>query len=136
MAYDGQVSGLIDQLYRQMSDDFNTPQAVATAFELVTHINTIDSGQRDLSDLSGATVDRLKTEFTGFVDIVLGLTQTDQGSDDSRRLLGGVVDLLISIRSEARNRRDFDTADRVRDQLADLGIRLEDGRDGTTFSVE
>ena len=49
--------------------------------------------------------------------------------------LSGVVSLLIQLRKEARDNKDFDTSDKIRDQLAALGIQLKDGKEGTTFSV-
>ena len=43
--------------------------------------------------------------------------------------------MLIQFRKDARENKDFATSDKIRDQLAELGIQLKDGKEGTTFSV-
>ena len=45
------------------------------------------------------------------------------------------MEILIQLRKEARENKDFATSDKIRDQLAALGIQLKDGKDGTTFST-
>ena len=65
---------------------------------------------------------------------MLGLEHaTNQGQDTGQ--LTGVVNLLIQLRNEARANKDFDTSDKIRDELAELGIQLKDGKEGTTFST-
>jgi len=49
--------------------------------------------------------------------------------------LNGVVEMLIKMRKEARDNRDWALSDKIRDELAGLGIQLKDGKEGTTFSV-
>ena len=53
--------------------------------------------------------------------------------DDSK--LSGTVELLIKLRKEARENKDFALSDKIRDELIELGIQLKDGREGTTFTV-
>ena len=64
----------------------------------------------------------------------MGLEHKGEIGQDSDKLLG-VVELLIQLRNEARNNKDFATSDKIRDQLLALGIQLKDGKEGTTFSV-
>ena len=69
-----------------------------------------------------------------FIFDVLGLDHKLDVQGDLDKL-PGVVDLLIQLRNEARANKDFATSDKIRDQLAALGIQLKDGKEGTTFSV-
>ncbi|NQZ70382.1 MAG: cysteine--tRNA ligase, partial [Lentisphaeria bacterium] len=64
-----------------------------------------------------------------FVDGILGL-RSELASDNSK--LDGIMQLLISLRKDARDNKDFDTSDKIRDGLNELGIELKDGRNGGT----
>jgi cysteinyl-tRNA synthetase len=55
--------------------------------------------------------------------------------EDSSDKLSGVVELLISMRKEARDNKDWALSDKIRDELSAIGIQLKDGKEGTTFSV-
>ena len=111
-----------DTRFREaMDDDFDTPAALAYVFELVRHANTaLDAGDTDAVAGLLATVRELCRSF--------GLEIADGASNDDAE-----IDALIVARNEARARRDFAEADRIRDELKDRGITLEDGPDGTTW---
>ena len=107
-----------------MDDDFNMPLAIAALHELVKAINTA----RD----NGATDDQLKPaqatlrELTG----VLGLRlQEKQGSGDADKF----IDLLVEVRSEARKQKLWAFSDLIRDKLNELGVTIEDTKEGTTW---
>jgi cysteinyl-tRNA synthetase len=107
-----------------MSDDFNTREALAAVFDYAREVN------RGLTvGLGTAALDAAADAFGTFGDI-LGLFRAT-GQDAA--LTDGLVDLLISLREDARKRKDFATADRVRDALSALGIALEDTRDGVRW---
>ena len=55
--------------------------------------------------------------------------------EDSSDKLSGVVEMLIAMRKEARENKDWALSDKIRDELGALGIQLKDGKEGTTFSV-
>ncbi len=76
----------------------------------------------------------LQQTIEAFVFEVLGLERKSDMTNDSDKL-AGVVELLIQLRKDARDNKDFDTSDKIRDQLAAMGIQLKDGKEGTTFSV-
>ena len=75
----------------------------------------------------------LKKALNGFVFDVLGLT--NENSQDNSEKINGVVELLIKLRKEARENKDWALSDQIRDELIVLGIQLKDGKEGTTFSV-
>ena len=117
--------------YDAMNDDFNTPILIANLFEGVKHINLIKEGKEQLS----ADDKKILIEtMNSFVFDVLGLENNSDSGRDSEKL-SGVVELLIQLRNEARANKDFGTSDKIRDQLAALGIQLKDSKEGTTFNV-
>ncbi len=116
--------------YAAMNDDFNTPMLISNLFEAVKAINQIKDGK---ASLTSEDLELLKTTLNAFVFDVLGLqNEAEQNSSDK---LGGVVEMLIKMRKDARENKDWALSDEIRDKLLDLGIQLKDGKDGTTFSV-
>ncbi len=117
--------------YDAMNDDFNTPMLTANLFEGVKHINLIKEGRETITK---ADKDLLIEAMQVFVFEILGLENQDSISQNMDKL-SNVVGLLIQLRNEARANKDFSTSDKIRDQLAEMGIQLKDGKDGTTFSL-
>src|SRR5205809_847488 len=107
-----------------MSDDFNTREAIAVLFEYVRAVNkAIETGA------GRAELDSAAAAFRTVGDI-LGLFQIPVLATDR---FDGVMDLVVRLREDARQRKDFATADRIRHGLAALGIVLEDTRDGVRW---
>lgn len=108
-----------------MDDDFNTASALGYIFELVRGINQArdDGVAKEVLEKAQSTL----LELTG----VLGLRIERQ--PDVRREAAPFIDLLIEIRQDLRQAKHWDLADLIRDRLADLGVTLEDGKEGTTW---
>ncbi len=119
------------QCYDAMNDDFNTPILIASLFEAVRHINLIKEGKERITPTDK---EALQKTINALVFDVLGLEQKTGNAADTEKL-SGVVEMLIQLRKEARENKDFATSDKIRDQLADLGIQLKDGKEGTTFNL-
>ena len=119
--------------YKAMNDDFNSPILIATLFDAVKYINAIKEGDEKISQQD---LELLKNTMHAFIFEVLGLVDSTIINEDSTQKLSGTIELLIKLRAEARNNKDFATSDQIRDQLLALGIQLKDGKEGTTFSVE
>jgi len=119
------------QCYDAMNDDFNTPILIANLFEAVKFINLINDRKESLTieDLN-----EFKTTIYAFVYDVLGLENSNESNDNSSKLVG-VVEILIQLRKEARENKDWALSDKIRNELIALGIQLKDGKDGTIFSV-
>ncbi len=118
--------------YDAMNDDFNTPILIAHLFEGVRFINVLKDEAETINENDLQT---LTQTMNNFVFDVLGL-KNDKESVNSNDKLEGVVNMLISMRNDARANKDFAMSDQIRDQLIAIGIQLKDGKEGTTFSVQ
>ena len=117
--------------YDAMNDDFNTPILIAHLFEGVRYINVIKDGKETITAEDLAT---FTTAIEAFVYEVLGL-ENEKITDSSNDKLEGTIQLLIEMRKQARENKNFALSDQIRDQLLALGIQLKDGKEGTTFSI-
>ncbi|MCA9151778.1 MAG: cysteine--tRNA ligase [Planctomycetales bacterium] len=126
----------------KMDDDFNTGAAISELFELVRTLNRFVD-QNHLEDVAQRSADRV-AELTAGATILkelaalLGIFQQPLAADRSQD--DGVVDqlmqLLIALRAESRQKKDFQMADRIRNGLTEIGITLEDRKDGTGWKRE
>ena len=121
--------GDIDGFLAAMDDDFDTPAALAFVFDLVRRANTaLDAGDTPAVASLLATVRELAGSFG--LDIDDGDRAVTSGTASAA---DAEIDALVVARDEARARRDFAEADRIRDELKARGITLEDGPGGTTW---
>jgi cysteinyl-tRNA synthetase len=122
-----------DSFAAAMDDDLSVPQALAVLHETVRTGNAA----LDSDDLAG--VETAFRHVTTMVE-VLGIdpdsdTWSTAAEDPSAAPLAALVGRLVEERAEARAKRDFATADRVRDDLAAAGITIEDAASGTHWSI-
>ncbi|WP_142783510.1 cysteine--tRNA ligase [Changchengzhania lutea] len=117
--------------YDAMNDDFNSPILIAHLFEAAKYIHQIKEG---LETVSSEDLALLKNTIHRFVFDVLGLENTTKNESGTDKL-SGAISVLITLRQEARANKDFALSDKIRNELAAVGIQLKDGKDGTTFSV-
>ena len=126
---DVNVNRLLNEIPDFVNDDFNTAKALANIFELVSTLNAVKDGVISVTKLAPSTIVRLKTDLKTWLEDVFGLMGVTEADNEK---LQGVMDLLIEIRKEAKNRKDFATSDKIRDQLIALGIQLKDEKGGGT----
>ena len=117
-----------------LSDDLNTAQALAAAYDLVREANiAIDKGEFRQDDVDAAQ------QFLENFDRVFAVLKDDDGEKlralgyggDGGGLSDAEIEKLVAERQDARKRRDFASSDRIRQELAERGIILEDSRDGS-----
>ncbi|MEM9950759.1 MAG: cysteine--tRNA ligase [Chloroflexota bacterium] len=118
----------------RMNDDFNTPQAIAVLQELTRDVNTLLNGDDDIGlDVLNAIND-LYNELGGEVLGIIPESEATSGANEERE--AGLIQMLIEMRSQARANKDYAESDRIRDELANIGVILEDRADGTVWKVE
>jgi cysteinyl-tRNA synthetase len=107
-----------------MDDDFNTAGALAVLYELVKAINTA----RD----QGATAAQLESPQTALRELtgVLGLSLAEKTSASDAHEF---IELLVEVRAEVRKQKLWPLSDLIRDRLKELGVTIEDGKDGTVW---
>jgi len=114
-----------------MNDDLNTPRAIAALFDAARETRKgLDEGAGPAFAAGAAAL------FEELLEGVLGVPVASAAdSSEARRALEGVVALLLEERQRARARRDFASADRLRDRLAELGIAVEDTPEGSRWKL-
>jgi cysteinyl-tRNA synthetase len=124
---ESRTAKLISEFDEFMNDDFNTAKVLANMFELSSVINSMKDKIIPVTALSKNTFELLQKQFKVYLEDILGLKSINEADNQK---LQGVMQLLIDIRKEAKNKKDFATSDKIRNQLAQLGISLKDEKDG------
>lgn len=123
---DAKVNKLVNEFDEFMNDDFNTAKVLGNMFELVPVINSIKDKLIEQEAISSSTLSLLQQKFRSYLEEVFGLKDDTAGNEK----LGDVMNLLIEIRKEAKAKKDFATSDKIRNQLASIGIQLKDEKGG------
>ena len=125
------IKELEKNCYAAMDDDFNTPILIAHLFDGVRIINSVKDGKESLtaSDLS-----KLQKLFSNFVTDVLGLISAkESGGND---LTEKMMELVLKLRGNAKNNKDFSTADLIREELDKAGVQIKDSREGSSWEIK
>lgn len=135
-----EVAQLRARFLELMDDDFNTGGAVGVVYELLNALNRF-ADKRDLEKGDAANPARQPFE-SGVVVLrelgqILGLftapPEAKTGGDD--KIVGGLMQLLLDLRADARKNKNFAMADQIRKRLTELGITLEDRAGGTGWRI-
>ncbi|MEN9459227.1 MAG: hypothetical protein RL135_1832 [Bacteroidota bacterium] len=121
------VVKLVTEFDEFMNDDINTAKVIANMFELVPVINSLKDKHISATALDSNTIDLMKKQLSAFIVDIFGLQSSKA---DNNNKLEGVLQLLINIRKEAKQRKDFVTSDKIRNELSALGVQLKDEKDG------
>ncbi|HNO48441.1 MAG TPA: cysteine--tRNA ligase, partial [Chitinophagales bacterium] len=118
-----------------MDDDFNTAKTVANLLGLVTHINTYYNNGKTANNISVDVYNSLQKYYIEYLFDILGLKNETQNADGTNETLDKVMNLVIDIRKQARENKDWTTSDKIRDALKDAKINIKDNKDGTTYEL-
>ena len=125
------ISGVEARCTAAMDDDLNSPMVISELFDCVRTINQIYDGKQTISAVDLAELRRVVDLF---VFDILGLR--DDLAGDNSQMLSSVVDMILNIRMEAKNAKDWATSDKIRDGLASIGIKVKDRKDGFDWEAE
>ena len=127
---DQQINQFCDNCYHAMNDDFNTAKAIAHLFNILKKINSIYNGNFDLSEITPDTFQRMKSIFQEFAEEVLGL------KEEKPRELDQILKMVLAGYQEAKEHKDYQKVDVIREQLKKQGIVLKDMKTGVDWAYE
>ena len=125
----GAISASTKRVVDAMNDDFNTPMALAAAFDLTTEINGALAGPDELSASDCVQALHFYEELVGGI---LGVNLSRRG-ESSESLEPKLIDLLIDARNVMRDQKIWEGADGIRDGLESLGILIKDSKEGSAW---
>lgn len=114
-----------------LNDDLNTPIVIAHLFDVV---KTINSALVENEKFDKNNIEECKKLFDDFMFGILGLTQ--ETTNTNSQVLSDVVDLLLNERLSAKQRKDFETSDRIRNKLTALGIEIKDTKESFEWKLK
>ena len=127
---DFDIKDWVNNCYDAMNDDFNTPILIAKIFDIVKFINLVKA---EKAEINKNDLKQVKTKLNEFVFDVLGLDKNKSNTSDDK--IKSVVEILIELRDKARNDKDFELSDKIRDDLKNAGIILNDNNGKTDFTI-
>ncbi len=122
-----------NKCYAAICDDLNSPILIANLFEGVKHINNLLIGNLKIS---AQDLEYFKNLMKLFVNDILGLTQEEKADSGTDSKLDEVMHLLLQLRSDAKANKDWETADKIRNELQNLGFVVKDGADGASWELK
>ena len=127
------ISSIEASFKSAMDDDFNTPVLVANLFDVVKQINLAIKEEKLISKNDR---EALKSLFDVYLTQIMGveLNTNAQSNSDSNLVEDDLIQLAVELRNQAKNNKDWETSDLIRDKLTKLGIQLKDSKDGTQWS--
>ena len=128
------VNDLAEKCAEAMNDDLNTPIVIAHLFDACRAINSVNDGKETIS---ADDLEQLKATFKTYLFDVLGIVdERAGGSGVNLKPYEEAVDLLLNIRREAKQKKDWATSDLIRNRLAEIGFDVKDTKDGFEWKVK
>ena len=125
-----EVKPLQNKCYDAMNDDFNSPIVISHLFDGVKMINSIKNGKNTISE---EDLILLKKIFNDFAIEILGLQKEESAGNND--LVDKLMETILSIRKNAKEQKDYTTADKIRNELNKLNILIKDTKDGASWEI-
>ncbi len=126
------------EFFSAMDDDFNTALALSAMFGLAKDINTYHSaviaGRTACDSTAVAAAQKVYIELAEILGIVI--CPAGKANESNSQLVAQLMDIIIAVRQEARRKKDWATADQIRQQLGQAGILLEDSPQGVRWKMK
>ena len=126
------VKGLREKCEEAICDDLNSPIVISHLFDACKAINTVYDGN---GTISAEDLRELKAVFRLFIEDILGLQTATSASSNNEAAYTKAVDLLLSIRRQAKENKDWTTSDRIRKELESYGFKVKDTKEGVEWSL-
>ena len=127
------VKDLRRKCYDAMNDDLNSPIVIAHLFDAARAINSVKDGK---ATISGEDLKELQDVFHTFVFDILGIKdEAASGGSNNNEAFGKAMDLLLTIRQQAKANKDWATSDKIRNELAAIGFDIKDTKDGAEWKL-
>jgi cysteinyl-tRNA synthetase len=126
------IDSIILKSVESMNDDFNTPTVIAHLFDGVKIINSINDGK---AQINATDLEKLQKHYNTYVFDILGLT-SEKVASPANELPKDLMEIIINLRNQSKENKDWSTADLIRDELKKLNISIKDTKDSSTWDYE
>lgn len=127
-----EIGNIRTKCYEAMNDDMNSPIVISHLFDAARIINSVKDGK---ATLSSADLNELREVFQLFLFDLLGMKDEASEGGNNYETFGKAVDLLLSIRQQAKANKDWATSDKIRNELTGLGFEIKDTKDGAEWKL-
>ena len=124
------MKDMVEEATKYLSDDFNTPRVIAMIFDLSKGLNKAINEKEDSKILE------IYHLIKNNLGPILGLFEAPDISKGNEGIVDFLIEEHIALRNQARKNKDFETADKIRDDLASKGIILKDTPEGTKYNIK
>ncbi|MEI6123043.1 MAG: cysteine--tRNA ligase [Bacteroidota bacterium] len=125
------ITTFTTKCYDAMNDDFNSPILIANLFDSTRYINLLNENKLTITQ---PDLQRFTTTFKNFMFQILGIT--NQTTTEDTQTTQGLMNLILSIRQQAKQNKDFATSDKIRLELQKLSITIKDTKEGPSWSLD
>ena len=127
-----EIKALESKCYDAMNDDLNTPIAISNLFDAARIINSSIAGQIAVSQ---EDIDNLKKLFEVFLFDIMGIKDELKDGNALYESFAKAIDMLLDMRLQAKQNKDWTTSDKIRDELTALGFEIKDTKDGFEWKL-
>ena len=129
---DFDVKEWVNNCYKAMNDDFNTPILIANIFDAVKFINKVN---QEKASISKEDWEILLSSINSFVFEVMGLQKSKLPNNENSKIKD-VLDVIFELRDNARKNKNYELSDKIRDMLKNKGISINDSDKDSSFTID
>ena len=122
----------VNNCYKAMNDDFNTPILIANIFDAVKFINKVNQQKANISKEDWEV---LLSSINSFVFEVMGLQKSNLTNNENSKI-NDVLDIILELRDDARKNKNYELSDKIRDMLKNKGISINDSNKDSSFTID